>query len=80
MVELDIKADLNCEDDDGLNWALLRNAREARAVVPGAVLRAGMERAWSWVQIASVDPDGMIHFRQISGAAAKQLREAANVA
>ena len=67
--DLDIRADLNREDDDGLNWALLRRAEEPSAVVPGAVLRAGMERAWSWVQIASVDPDGVVHFPQISGAA-----------
>jgi hypothetical protein len=80
MPELDIVADLNAEDDDGLNWALLRNSSDPTAVVPGAVLRAGMERAWSWVQIVSVDPDGQVHFRQISGALARQLREAANVA
>lgn len=39
MLVLDLVADLNCEDDEGLNWALLRNAAEPGAVVPGAVLR-----------------------------------------
>lgn len=80
MPELDIIADLNAEDDDGLNWALIRKASDPSVVVPGAVLRAGMERAWSWVQIVAVDDDGQVHFRQISGAAAKQLRESARVA
>lgn len=80
MAELDITADLNAEDDEGLNWGLLRNATDPGAVVPGAVLRAGMERAWSWVQIVGVDPDGQVHFRQISGVLARQLRSAAQVA
>lgn len=80
MAELDITADLNAEDDEGLNWALLRNASDPSSVVPGAVLRAGMERAWSWVQIVAVDPDGQVHFRQISGALARQLRGTAHVA
>lgn len=80
MPDIDIIADLNAEDDEGLNWALLRNATDPSAVVPGAVLRAGMERAWSWVQIVAVDADGQVHFHQISGAAAKHLREAASVA
>ncbi len=25
-MELDLRADLNCEDDDGLNWVLLSRA------------------------------------------------------
>lgn len=41
------------EDDDGLIWALLRNAKDASAVVSGAMLRAGIDRAWSWVQVSS---------------------------
>lgn len=80
MPELDITADLNAEDDEGLNWALLRNASDPSSVVPGAVLRAGMERAWSWVQIVAVDSDGQVHFRQISGGLARRLRESAHVA
>jgi hypothetical protein len=80
MPELDITADLNAEDDEGLNWALLRSASDPSVVVPGAVLRAGMERAWSWVQIVAVDDDGQVHFRQLSGARARQLRESTHVA
>lgn len=52
MRVLDLAADLNCEDDEGLNWALLRNAADPRAVVPwcrapsghGARLVVGADR------------------------------------
>lgn len=80
MPELDVAADLNANDDDGLNWALLRNPRDPGLVVPGAVLRAGMERAWSWVHVVAVDPDGQVHFQQISGATAGELLQAVRVA
>jgi hypothetical protein len=49
-------------------------------VAPAAVLRAGMERAWSWVQIIAVDDDGQVNFRQISVARARQLGDATHVA
>lgn len=68
--ELDVRADLNCEDDDGLNWALLVKAVHPERVEPGAVLRAGTERSWSWVRVVAVDEDGQVHFQQVSGAEA----------
>ncbi|MGH9083133.1 MAG: hypothetical protein ACRDWN_07295 [Acidimicrobiales bacterium] len=71
-MELDLRADLNNEDDTGLNWALLSKAVDPDAVKPGAVLRAGTSRSWSWVRIVAVDDDGQVHFRQISGAEARQ--------
>lgn len=66
-MELDLRADLNCEDDDGLNWAGLSKAAHPERVKPGAVLRAGTERSWSWVRVVAVDEDGQVHFQQISG-------------
>lgn len=74
-MEFDLRADLNCEDDDGLNWALLSRAVRPERVTAGAVLRAGTDRAWSWVRVVAVDDDGQVHFQQISGAeAAKSER------
>ena len=61
-----LRANLNNEDDDGLNWGLLRDASDPSAVVPGAVITAGSPRFWSWVRIGCVDPDGQVHFEQIS--------------
>jgi hypothetical protein len=65
-VTIDLKADLNSEDDEGRNWARLSGALSPEAVRPGAVLRAGTERFWSWVHIDAVDADGQVHFHQVS--------------
>lgn len=45
--EIALRANLNNEDDDGLNWALLRDATDPARVVEGALLTAGSERFWS---------------------------------
>ena len=55
-LEIDLVADLNAEDDDGLGWATLSDARDASQVRPGAMLIAGnrqakgigLRRVWSW--------------------------------
>ncbi len=65
-MEIGLRANLNNEDDDGLNWALLRHAADPTRVVEGAVLTAGTERFWSWVRIRRVDSDGQVHFEQLS--------------
>lgn len=61
-----LAANLNNEDDEGLNWSLLRNAADPSVIVEGAVLKAGTERFWSWVRIRRVDEDGQVHFEQIT--------------
>jgi hypothetical protein len=63
---ISLRANLNNEDDEGLNWALLRNAADPRQILEGAVIVAGTERFWSWVRIRRVDADGQVHFEQIS--------------
>jgi hypothetical protein len=72
MVDIDLESDLNMEDDEGLNWSLLRHAADPDKVRPGAVLRAGTSSAWSWVRIVAVDGDGQVHFCQISGDEARE--------
>ncbi len=67
MVDIDLEANLNMEDDEGLNWSVLRHAADPEKVRRGAVMRAGRPSAWSWVRIVAVDDDGQVHFRQISG-------------
>lgn len=62
---IDLPSDLNAEDDDGLNWALLANAPDAARVRRGAVLIAGSPRFWSVVRIVAVDDDGQVHFQQL---------------
>lgn len=63
---IDLRSDLNAEDDDGENWALLDNAADPAVVTVGSVLVAGTPRFWSVVRITAVDADGQVHFRQLS--------------
>jgi hypothetical protein len=67
-----LRANLNNDDDEGLNWSLLRKAVDPAAIVEGAVVVAGTERFWSWVRIRRVDDDGQVHFEQISAEEAAQ--------
>jgi len=62
---IDLRSDLNAEDDNGQNWALLRNALDPSRVRPGAILVAGAPRYWSVVRVTAVDPDGQVHFVQL---------------
>jgi hypothetical protein len=64
--DIALRANLNNEDDEGLNWGLVRNAVDPAAIVAGAVVVAGTERFWSWVRVRRVDEDGQVHFEQIS--------------
>jgi hypothetical protein len=66
MPRIDLRADLNAEDDEGRWWTLLTDAADPAQIVPGAVLLAGTERFWSVVRIDQVDDDGQVHFVPIS--------------
>ena len=63
---IDLRADLNAEDDDGLNWSLLRDAREGVVIVPGSVVVAGVPGFWAVVRVVAVDDDGMVHFERLA--------------
>lgn len=71
-IPFELDADLNAEDDDGLNWSVLRAAVHPDVIKPGAVITAGRGRYWSWVRVVRVDPDGQVHFQQISAAEAHE--------
>lgn len=62
---IDLRSDLNAEDDNGENWTLLANAADPSQVEVGAILIAGTPRFWSVVRITAVDADGQVHFRQL---------------
>ena len=62
---IDLPSDLNAEDDNGENWALLADAADPSRVRIGAVVVAGTPRFWSVVRITVVDPDGQVHFVQL---------------
>jgi hypothetical protein len=71
MIYIDLPADLNLEDDQGRNVARLADAVAPGAVTPGAVLVAGVPRAWSWAVVGAVE-EGVVYFRQASAREAAQ--------
>ncbi len=68
---VDLVADLNAQDDDGLGWSTLGDARHAESVCPGAMLLAGNAQAQAVVRVVAVDADGQIHFAILPGSVAK---------
>ena len=52
---IELLADLNAEDDDGLNWSSLSKALHPERIVPGAVVTAGRAGFRSRVEIVAVD-------------------------
>jgi hypothetical protein len=71
VIELDLVADLNAEDDDGLGWSTLAEARDPRRITPGAAILAGNQAAHAVVRIVAVDADGQVHFTVLPGSVAK---------
>jgi hypothetical protein len=70
-LEVDLVADLNAQDDDGLGWSLVADARDADRVRPGAMLLAGNPQARAVVRVVAVDDDGQIHFSILPGSVEK---------
>jgi hypothetical protein len=77
-MDIELDADLNAEDDEGLNWSVLSAATHPELIKSGAVITAGRDRYWSWVRVIRVDSDGQVHFQQISAAEAHEARRLAN--
>lgn len=71
MDDLDLVADLNAQDDDGLGWSTLADAIAPDRVHPGAMLLAGDSQARAVVRVVTVDDDGQIHFAILPGSVAK---------
>ncbi|MCU1498525.1 MAG: hypothetical protein JWM47_2478 [Acidimicrobiales bacterium] len=71
MDDLDLVADLNAQDDEGLGWSMLADAQVPARVRPGAMLLAGNRHAQAVVRIIGVDEDGQVHFSIPPGSVAK---------
>jgi hypothetical protein len=69
--DLDLIADLNAMDDDGLGWSLLTDARQPDRVRPGAMLLAGNQAAQAVIRVVAVDDDGQVHFAILPGPVSK---------
>ena len=62
---IQLRSDLNAEDDNGENWGLVGNAGDPSQVRVGAVVVAGTPSFCSVVRLTAVDPDGQVHFVQL---------------
>ena len=63
MINIDLDADLNMEDDSGRNFT--RIPKSASPIRVGSVLVAGRPGFWSWVVIDELDED-VAYFHQVS--------------
>lgn len=71
MVTVDITADLNTEDETGLVWTYLDEARDPALIVPGAIVVAGDADAPAVTEVVDVvdKPSGkVVHLRLLPGA------------
>ena len=69
--DLDLIADLNAQDDDGLGWSTLADAAAPERIRPGAMLLAGNTQAHAVMRVVAVDDAGQIHFAILPGSVAK---------
>lgn len=69
-MDIDLTADLNAQDDDGLGWSTLAGAHDPDRVRPGVMLLAGNRYGQAVVRIVAVD-DGQAHFAILPGSVKK---------
>lgn len=65
--DIDLVADLNAQDDDGLGWSTLGDAHATDRIVPGAMVLAGNRHGQAVVRIVAVDDDAQVHFAILPG-------------
>jgi hypothetical protein len=64
--DLDLRVDLNCEDDTGFPWAFLRDARDPALVRSGAWIIVGSGNVRAVAQVVEVGDD-IVWVRPIPG-------------
>lgn len=69
-VTVDITADLNDEDETGLVWTFLDEARDPTVIVPGAIVVAGDSDAPAVVEVVDIvrkEAGEVVHLRILPG-------------
>jgi hypothetical protein len=69
-VTVDIAADLNDEDETGLVWTFLDEARDLTMIVPGAIVVAGDPDTPAVVEVVDIVPKAagdIVHLRILPG-------------
>jgi hypothetical protein len=82
MIALDIRTDLNAEDQTGYVWAFLDEARDPSVVVPGTLVVAGDEDAPAVAVVVDLveHPNGtIVHLDVLPGAVDSYLALARRV-
>ena len=70
---VDLPVDLNSEDDTGLPWGFLDEARSPSNVVEGAWIIAGSSRTQVVAQVVDIS-DGIVHVRPLPGSVASHRK------
>ena len=65
-IDVDLRVDLNTEDDTGLPWAFLRDARDPNLIQEGAWLVVGSGKARAVAQVAQIEGD-LVWVRPLPG-------------
>jgi hypothetical protein len=77
MDEIDLRVDLNTEDDTGLPWAFLRDAKDPSIIREGAWLIVGSGKTRAVAQVAQIEgelvwvrpmPGPVHHYRHLIAA------------
>lgn len=64
---VDLVADLNAQDDDGLGWSCIDEAAHPDRIRVGSMLLAGNSQAQAVVRVVAIDDDGQVHFTILPG-------------
>lgn len=70
VITVDITADLNDEDETGLVWTFLEEARDASLIFPGAIVVAGDPDTAALAEVVDIveKPAGpIVHLRLLPG-------------
>lgn len=83
MIGVDIRADLNAENQTGYVWAFLDDARDPSLIMPGALVVAGDEDASAVAAVVDLveHPNGtIVHLDVLPGAVDNYLALARRIA
>lgn len=64
--DIDLRVDLNCEDDTGLPWAFLRDAKDPRSSVRVRGWWSGRAKLRAVAQVAQIDGE-LVWVRPLPG-------------
>lgn len=66
-IEIDLFVDLNTEDDTGLPWTFLDEARDPTVIVVGRYVVVGAGEVSAVAQVVDIGDDGVVHVRPLPG-------------